>query len=260
MLVDRRTLLTRGPSVPRTMVRRQRTCGCASIASAMACRFEVLLSGEDQRHTAAAHDALREADRLDAAWSIYRDDSELSAPQSRRRRRPGRASTPSCSRCSRTPHELWRRTGGAFDITTTPLSRCWGFVAREGRVPTPRPRSTRRAPLVGMDRADARRRRTHRAFRAPGVEINLGAIGKGAAVDAIADASRAPTASATRWSPPPAAASAPSADATAASASTCTSPLVDRPRSPACACAAARSAPAASACSPSCRTGGATAT
>ena len=28
-----------------------------------------------------------------------------------------------------------RDTDGAFDVTTTPLSRCWGFLRREGRVP-----------------------------------------------------------------------------------------------------------------------------
>src|SRR5688500_16064280 len=77
MFVDRRTLLTRGPAVPRT------SPPTADVwlrvhRAAMACRFDVLLSGEDRRHTASAHDALREADRLDAAWSIYRDDSAVS--------------------------------------------------------------------------------------------------------------------------------------------------------------------------------------
>jgi len=51
MLVDRRTLLSRGPSLPRT------SPPTADVwlrvhRAAMACRFEVLLSGEDRRHTA----------------------------------------------------------------------------------------------------------------------------------------------------------------------------------------------------------------
>ena len=29
-------------------------------------------------------------------------------------------------------------TEGAFDVTTTPLSRCWGFLRREARVPAAR--------------------------------------------------------------------------------------------------------------------------
>lgn len=183
MLVDRRTLLTRGPSLPRPWstsadmwLRVHRV--------AMACRFEVLLSGEDQRHTAAAHDALREADRLDAAWSLYRETSELSAVNRDAANGPTRIGDELFALLERAS-DLWRRTGGAFDVTTTPLSRCWGFVTREGRVPTPAEIELARA-RVGMDRLtlDAAARTVR--FGAPGLEINLAAIGKGAAVDAIA--------------------------------------------------------------------------
>ena len=183
MQLDRRTLLTRGPVVPRrariaadTWLRVHRV--------AMACRFEVLLSGEDRRHTAAAHDALGEADRLDAAWSIYRDTSELSAIN----RAAADAAVPAGAELFallRRAEALWRETGGTFDITTTTLSRCWGFLARDGRVPELAAIEAARA-VVGMDRVtlDAEARTVR--FAAPGVELNLGAIGKGAAVDAIA--------------------------------------------------------------------------
>src|SRR5262245_54861560 len=133
MLVDRRTLLTRGPSLPRTSfptadvwLRVHRV--------AMACRFDVLLSGEDRRHTAASHDALREADRLDAAWSIYRDDSAVSILNRSAADAPVRVDDELFALLARAV-DLWQRTDGAFDITTTPLSRCWGFVTRDGRVP-----------------------------------------------------------------------------------------------------------------------------
>src|SRR6187455_2972728 len=133
MLVDRRTLLTRGPTPPRT------SSPAADVwlrvhRAAMACRFEVLLSGEDRRHTAAAHDALREADRLDAAWSIYRDDSAVSILNRDAADAPVPVEAELFALLARAA-DLWRRTDGAFDVTTTPLSRCWGFVAREGRVP-----------------------------------------------------------------------------------------------------------------------------
>src|SRR5436190_9852748 len=132
MLVERRTLLTRGPSLPRTSptaadvwLRVHRV--------AMACRFEVLLSGEDRRHTAAAHDALREADRLDAAWSIHRDDSAVSILNRGAAHAPVRIDAELFALLAHAT-DLWRRTDGAFDITTTPLSRCGGFLARDGRV------------------------------------------------------------------------------------------------------------------------------
>src|SRR5690348_10145141 len=45
--------------------------------AAMACRFEVTLAGEDARHVPAARDALREADRLEASLSVFRETSDL---------------------------------------------------------------------------------------------------------------------------------------------------------------------------------------
>jgi thiamine biosynthesis lipoprotein len=150
----------------------------------MACRFEVLLSGEDRRHTASAHDALREADRLDAAWSLYRNDSAMTIVNRRAAEAPV-AVDPELFALLAHAEDLWRRTDGAFDITTTPLSRCWGFVARDGRVPGDAEIDAARA-IVGLNHVtlDGGARTVH--FRVRGVELNLGAIGKGAAVDAIA--------------------------------------------------------------------------
>src|SRR4051812_15975256 len=183
MLVDRRTLLTRGPTRPWT------SSPAADVwlrvhRAAMACRFEVLLSGEDRRHTATAHDALREADRLDAAWSIHRDDSAVSI-LNRDAADAALAVDAELFALLARAADLWRRTDGAFDVTTTPLSRCWGFVARDGRVPADAEIEAARA-VVGLQHVtlDAAARTVH--FRVHGVELNLGAIGKGAAVDAIA--------------------------------------------------------------------------
>ena len=45
--------------------------------TAMACRFEVTLSSEDARFVPAARLALDEADRIEAALTLFRDTSEL---------------------------------------------------------------------------------------------------------------------------------------------------------------------------------------
>jgi thiamine biosynthesis lipoprotein len=183
MVVDRRTLLSGGPSPVRrpaaaadTWLRVHRT--------AMACRFEVLLAGDDRRHTAAAHDALGEADRLDAAWSLFRDTSDLVALNREAAQSPVPVSADLFALLQRAA-DLWTATGGAFDITSTPLSRCWGFLSRAGQVPAASDLEAARA-LVGMDRLSLDAGARTVAFRSRGVEINLGAIGKGAAVDAIA--------------------------------------------------------------------------
>jgi len=183
MLVDRRTLLMRAPLVARRARRAGADTWVRVHRVAMACRFEVLLSGEDDRHTGAAHDALREADRLEAAWSIFRDTSELSAIN----RQAATAAVPASAELFdllARAQDLSRLTGGAFDVTTTPLSRAWGFVTRETRVPDPAALDAARA-IVGMRRVrlDAAARTV--SFTDAGVELNLGAIGKGAAVDAV---------------------------------------------------------------------------
>ena len=84
--------------------------------------------------------------------------------------------------------ELARATGGAFDVTSTPLSRCWGFLARDGRVPSREAIEKARA-LVGFDAVNLAAldgARPAVRFERPGIELNLGAIGKGYALDRVA--------------------------------------------------------------------------
>src|SRR5688572_16289637 len=98
---------------------------------AMACRFEVTLPGEDARHVAAARAALDLVDAIEAQLTVFRDTS----PLVRLNQHARRDWTPVDARLFAlldTCRELHARTGGAFDVTTTPLSRCWGFLRREG--------------------------------------------------------------------------------------------------------------------------------
>jgi thiamine biosynthesis lipoprotein len=183
MLVDRRTLITRRPS-PSYRPTPPADTWLRVHRAAMACRFEVLLSGEDGRHMAAAHDALAEADRLDAAWSLFRQTSDLTAVNRDGATSPVPIDAELFALLTRAA-ELWTATRGAFDVTSTPLSRCWGFLARAGQVPDAASIDAART-LVGMDRVILDPEARTVAFRVPGVEINLGAIGKGAAVDAVA--------------------------------------------------------------------------
>jgi thiamine biosynthesis lipoprotein len=161
----------------------------------MACRFEIALPIERLDARDAARAALAEAARLDAAWSVFRDDSLLSAVN----RLAATRGVPVdgelaelLERCAR----LHAATGGAFDVTATPLSRCWRLLERTGGVPAPEALAAARE-CVGMahvviDRDDgARHGPATIRFLRPGVELNLGAIGKGWAVDRIAARLRA---------------------------------------------------------------------
>jgi FAD:protein FMN transferase len=82
---------------------------------------------------------------------------------------------------------IWtKETEGAFDIATGALTKAWGFYRREGCVPPA-------SELVAAMRAtgsrhvvlDASRRAVK--FRVSGLELNLGAVGKGYALDRAAE-------------------------------------------------------------------------
>jgi thiamine biosynthesis lipoprotein len=152
--------------------------------AAMACRFEILLDGADDRHAAAAREALDEADRLEAALSVFRETSELSRVNRTAAQGPAPVDPDLFALLDRC-RGLHAQTAGAFDITSTPLSRCWGFLKREGRLPSPEAIAAARA-LVGMSGVvfDAAARTIR--FEREGMELNLGSIGKGYALDRMA--------------------------------------------------------------------------
>lgn len=152
--------------------------------TAMACRFEVVLRAGDTVHVPAAHAALDEAGRLEALLTVFRDTSALV----RVNRTAGEGavrSEPELFELLQLSCRMHAATGGAFDITSTPLSRCWGFLRREGRLPSSEEIDVARS-RVGMQHVqlDPARHTIH--FRRPGIELNLGAIGKGYALDRMA--------------------------------------------------------------------------
>lgn len=155
----------------------------------MACRFEVVLPGEHAHHMEAAAAALNEAERLEALLTVFRDTSELV-----RINRLAASSPVSADAevfdflclCQ----QLSAGTGGAFDITSTPLSRCWGFLQREGRLPSAEAIAAARA-LVGMHGVELDDEGRSVRFAREGMELNPGAIGKGYALDRMRELLRA---------------------------------------------------------------------
>ncbi len=78
-----------------------------------------------------------------------------------------------------------RRTGGAFDITVGPLVRAWGFFRDDGHYPSPDELSQARAK-VGWQHVAADSALRSIRFLTPGIELDLGGIGKGFAIDCAA--------------------------------------------------------------------------
>jgi FAD:protein FMN transferase len=156
---------------------------------AMACRFEVALSGEHAHHVDAARAALDEIDRIESVLTVFRETSPL-VDVNRRAAREAVPVDEELFALLRSCAALHEATGGAFDITTTPLSRCWGFLRREGRLPAAAEIEQARAACGTAHLLLDERARTVRFDRA-GVELNLGAIGKGYALRRVARQLRA---------------------------------------------------------------------
>jgi len=151
---------------------------------AMACRFEILLDGVDEGHAAVAREALDEADRLEAELSVFRETSALSRVNQTAGATPAEVDADLFALLVRC-RDLHGRTAGAFDITSTPLSRCWGFLRREGRLPSPEAIDAARA-MVGMPGVVFDETARTVQFARAGMELNLGSIGKGYALDRMA--------------------------------------------------------------------------
>src|SRR4051812_39525883 len=148
---------------------------------AMACRFEVMLSAEDAADVAGARGALDEADALDSLLTVFRDTSAVSDLNRRAAAEAVAVDDTLFSLLVRSA-EITAATEGAFDVTSTPLSRCWGFLQREGRLPAETAIADARA-AVGMRHVELDRVRRAVRFTRAQVEVNFGAIGKGFALD-----------------------------------------------------------------------------
>jgi thiamine biosynthesis lipoprotein len=149
---------------------------------AMATRFEVVLHGDNEAVLqAAGEEALTEVDRLENQLSLYRPGSEIAQLNARAAQAPVQVS-PEVFALLQHAAQLAAETQGAFDITIAPLVRCWGFMGGNGRLPTPAEVEAARE-LIGMDKVlfDVRERTVR--FSRPGVMLDLGAIGKGYAVE-----------------------------------------------------------------------------
>ncbi|MBK9137282.1 MAG: FAD:protein FMN transferase [Verrucomicrobia bacterium] len=156
---------------------------------AMNTRFEVLLHGGNPIVLrAAADEALNEIERLEAQLSLFRPTSEIARVNAHAALEPVRVSPP-VFRLLQRARELCAATDGAFDPTVAPLLRAWGFLGGPGRVARADELEAARA-LVGMLRVELDPKALTVRFPLPGMMLDLGAIGKGYAIDCAADALR----------------------------------------------------------------------
>lgn len=152
---------------------------------AMAGSFQIeVVAGRDAHAATAAVAALDEVTRLESLLSVFRSDSLVS----RINATAAHADVAVSAEMMRLLHAadtLARITGGAFDITSYPLTQLWGRAKKRRQIPTADEiAATRR--LVGCDQLILDDERCTVRFAQVGVAISFGAIGKGMALDAAA--------------------------------------------------------------------------
>ena len=148
----------------------------------MACAYTIVAYGPDAATLPPAVEAaLDEVDRIDRLMSHYRPESPLSRLNREAADGPVAVDLElfdflaDCMRYS-------RESGGAFDVTVGPRMKAWGFFRGEGRLPSAVELSEVRGKIGFAHVTLDARERTVRFDRA-GVELDLGGIAKGYAVD-----------------------------------------------------------------------------
>ncbi|HVD78545.1 MAG TPA: FAD:protein FMN transferase [Vicinamibacteria bacterium] len=148
----------------------------------MGCAYAIVAYGRDGAALPGIVDAaFDEVDRIDRLMSHYKPESELSRLNREAAAAPVTVD-PELFGLIAESLRYSRESDGAFDITVGPLMKAWGFFRGGGRVPG----SDELADLrdrVGYAHVllDASQRTIR--FDRPGVELDLGGIAKGYAVD-----------------------------------------------------------------------------
>jgi thiamine biosynthesis lipoprotein len=150
----------------------------------MACIYTIAVYGSDPKQlpliTTAALD---EVDRIDDLMSNYKPDSPLSRINREAAKRPV-AVEPELFRFLQHCIKYSQQSEGAFDITVGPLMKAWGFFRGEGRIPWffELWNVTRKVGCQHLVLDD--KQRTIQ-FGRSGMELDLGGIAKGYAVDRV---------------------------------------------------------------------------
>lgn len=151
---------------------------------AMATLFEVVFRARDRALMEHVHRALDRVQEIENQLSIFREDSEVSRVNREGDSKPVEVS-PEVFQLIRRSRNLSEETRGAFDITASALWKCWGFYRRQGRIPEPHELEEARA-RCGYQSLELNQDENTVSLRCKGMELNLGSIGKGYALDRMA--------------------------------------------------------------------------
>ena len=153
---------------------------------AMATTFEVIIVHEDERYASqAAVAAFDEVDRLERELSRFIENSDIARINSAGANQSLQLGLDTFE-CLKIAVRMYAETNGAFDITIGTLLKCWRNDDGSPRNPLPKEIDIARlrtgTNLLELDESEHTVR-----LSAGGVQIDLGGIGKGYAVDRVAE-------------------------------------------------------------------------
>lgn len=153
---------------------------------AMATTFEVMVVHEDGRyaqHAAAA--AFDELDRLESDLSRFIENSDIARINNLPANQPLPIG-PAAFECLQLSAGIYAETNGAFDITIGSLLACWLSEDKTTRTPSKKQLNLARqhtgVHLIKLDKAQ----HTAELLASP-VQVDLGGVGKGYALDRMAE-------------------------------------------------------------------------
>jgi FAD:protein FMN transferase len=152
---------------------------------AMATTFELLLPFNTPHAIERSEPVFELLDRLESQMTVYRDSSDVVnlnrlapyAPVVVEKR---------LFALLQLAAQITAETGGAFDVTAGALVKAWGFFRGPRRVPSETERQNALA-RTGMQHVVLTPEQRSVRYLRPGLEVNLGSIGKGYAVDRLAE-------------------------------------------------------------------------
>jgi thiamine biosynthesis lipoprotein len=153
---------------------------------AMATTFEVMVVHEDTRYAQqAAAAAFDELDRLEADLSRFIENSDIARINNLPANRPLRLGL-AAFECLQLSTSIYAETNGAFDITIGSLLACWLSEDKTSRSPSKSQLNLARqhtgTHLIKLDQAE----HTVELLASP-IQVDLGGVGKGYALDRIAE-------------------------------------------------------------------------
>jgi len=140
-----------------------------------------LYAPDSTRARDAAEAAFLRVDKLEDTLSDYQADSELSLLRERPVGTPVPVSDDLFNVLSRA-REVYRISGGVFDVTAGPYTRLWRFSRKRKTLPAPGELAEARAS-VGMDKLTLDRSARTVTMTVPGMRLDVGGIAKGYAAD-----------------------------------------------------------------------------